>query len=111
MTLQELAGLTDEQLEIRLLELAMDDDIGGHRAQAQASAIRTVLRRRRERIGEDDLALRERAAAIVNDRHPDDPVTADEIHPVDAQSIVYSSPIWCDLFVRRRQNAAGRDAA
>jgi hypothetical protein len=40
------ANLTDEQLEMRLLELGYDENTGGRRIESQKSAIRTVLSRR-----------------------------------------------------------------
>jgi hypothetical protein len=103
MTAKELVALSDEDLEARLLELAMDDSVGGHRAQAQSSAIRTVLRRRRERADQNELELRQRACAIVNDRRcGNDPVEVEEMDPAWAACIV-EAPGWADLFATRRE--------
>jgi hypothetical protein len=102
----EFADLPDEALEQRLVQLAFSKD-GGRRIEAQKSAIRSVLKLRRERREsarvEDTVR---RATELVNAARPKrDRITEDEMNPHEAAAIV-TEPRWAKVYATDREIAA-----
>ena len=102
----EFADVPDEALEQRLVQLAFSKD-GGRRIEAQKSAIRSVLKLRRERREssrvEDTVR---RATELVNAARPERyRITEDEMNPHEAAAIV-TEPRWAKVYATDREIAA-----
>ena len=93
----DLERLDEDQLEAMLLE-ATAEGVPGRSAMARVTALRTILRRRREQRRKDGFdADHERALQLVN-AHRGAHEQLTEIGPVWVASIT-AAPCWAELYV------------
>jgi hypothetical protein len=102
----EFADVPDEALEQRLVQLAFSKD-GGRRIEAQKSAIRSVLKLRRERRESSRVeGTVRRATELVNAVRPKRyRITEDEMNPHEAAAIV-TEPRWAKVYATDAEIAA-----